>query len=58
VSKTTTIATGRITAADIITITYVEPFDSPAVAFVRWPANHRSRTLTGCQRSPTRSWGC
>jgi hypothetical protein len=37
VSKSTILATGRISAADIITITYVEPGDSPPAIFVRWP---------------------
>jgi hypothetical protein len=37
-SKSTILATARITAADdIITVTYVEPADSPPVIFVRWP---------------------
>jgi len=36
-SKSTILATGRITAADIITVTYVEPGDSPPVVFIRWP---------------------
>ena len=36
-SKSTILATGRISAADIITITYVEPGDSPPAIFVRWP---------------------
>jgi len=36
-SKTTTLATGRITGAEIITIQLVEPSDSPPVVFLRWP---------------------
>ena len=37
-SKSTILASGRVTAADdIITVTYTEPADSPAVIFVRWP---------------------
>jgi len=37
VSKSTILATARINAADIITITYVEPADAPGAVFVRWP---------------------
>jgi hypothetical protein len=37
VSKTTVLATGRITGAEIITITYVEWSDSPPVVMIRWP---------------------
>jgi len=37
-SKTTTLATSRIAAADIITIQLVEPSDSPSVVFIRWPS--------------------
>ena len=36
-SKSTILATGRVSAADIITVTYVEPGDSPPAIFVRWP---------------------
>jgi hypothetical protein len=37
VSKTTVLATGRITGAEIITISYVEWSDSSPVVFIRWP---------------------
>jgi hypothetical protein len=37
-SKSTILSTGRVTAADdIITITYLEPTNSPPTVFVRWP---------------------
>ena len=37
-SKSTILSTGRITSADdIITVTYMEPADSPARIFIRWP---------------------
>jgi len=36
-SKTTMLATGRITGAEIITVQLVEPSDSPPVVFIRWP---------------------
>ena len=36
-SKSTILSTARINAADIITVTYVEPGDSPPAIFVRWP---------------------
>ena len=36
-SKTTVLATGRITGAEIITITHVEWSDTPPVVMIRWP---------------------
>jgi hypothetical protein len=37
-SKSVILSTGRVTPTDdIITITYVEPDDSPPTVFVRWP---------------------
>ena len=35
--KSTILATARVSAADIITISLVEPSDAPAAVFVRWP---------------------
>jgi hypothetical protein len=37
VSRTTVLATGRITGAEIITITHVEWSDSRPVVMIRWP---------------------
>jgi len=37
-TSSTILATGRVTAADIITVTYVEPDGSPPIIVVRWPA--------------------
>ena len=49
-SKSTILSSGRVTAADdIITVTYVEPADSPAVIFVRWP---RDVSVTAPNRLP------
>jgi hypothetical protein len=36
-SKTTMLASGAITAGDEISIELIEPTDTPAVIFVRWP---------------------
>ena len=36
-SKTTTLATGRISGAEIITVQLVEPVDAPTVIMIRWP---------------------
>ena len=48
-SKTTVLATGRITGAEIITITYVEWSDSPPVVMIRWPGQP---SLTDPDRLP------
>ena len=54
-SKSTTLASSRITSADdIVTITYVEPLDAPPAVFLSLP----SPPPTGCQQSPTPSWPC
>jgi hypothetical protein len=37
VSKSTILATARINAADIITLTLTEPAGSPPAILVRWP---------------------
>lgn len=37
-SKITTLASGQITAVDVLTIELVEPDETPAVVIVRWPA--------------------
>jgi hypothetical protein len=49
VSKTTVLATGRITGAEIITITHVEWSDSPPVVMIRWPGQP---SLTDPNRLP------
>ena len=49
VSITTVLATGRITGAEIITITYVEWSDSPPVVMIRWPGQP---SLTDPNRLP------
>jgi hypothetical protein len=49
VSKTTVLATGRITGAEIITITQVEWSDSPPVVMIRWPGQP---SLTDPNRLP------
>jgi len=36
-SKSTILATGRISASDIITVTLIQPDGSPAIILVRWP---------------------
>jgi len=36
-SKTTTLATGRISGAELVTVQLVEPADAPAVIMIRWP---------------------
>ena len=48
-SKTTVLATGRITGAEIITITHVEWSDSPPVVMIRWPGQP---SLTDPNRLP------
>jgi hypothetical protein len=48
-TTTTTLATARITAADIITITLVEPADAPAMILIRWPGQP---SVTAPQRLP------
>ena len=35
-SKTTQLASGRITGADIITVQLVQPSDAPTVIMIRW----------------------
>ena len=35
--KTTTLASGRITGAEIITVQLVEPSNAPTVIMIRWP---------------------
>jgi hypothetical protein len=37
-SKITTLASGQITAVDVLTIELVEDNETPAVVIVRWPA--------------------
>ena len=37
-SKITTLASGQITAVDVLTIELVEADETPAVVIVRWPA--------------------
>jgi hypothetical protein len=49
VSKTTVLATGRITGAEIITITHVKWSDSPPVVMIRWPGQP---SLTDPNRLP------
>lgn len=49
VSKTTVLATGRITGAEIITITQVEWSDSSPVVMIRWPGQP---SLTDPNRLP------
>jgi hypothetical protein len=49
VSKTTVLATGRITGAEIITITHVKWSDSPPVVMIRWPGQP---SLTDPSRLP------
>jgi len=49
VSKTTVLATGRITGAEIITISHVEWSDSPPVVMIRWPGQP---SLTDPNRLP------
>lgn len=48
-SKTTVLATGRITGAEIITITQVEWSDSSPVVMIRWPGQP---SLTDPNRLP------
>ena len=48
-SKTTVLATGRITGAEIITITHVKWSDSPPVVMIRWPGQP---SLTDPNRLP------
>ena len=36
-SKTTTLATGRIGGAEVITVQLIEPADAPNVIMIRWP---------------------
>jgi hypothetical protein len=49
VSKTTVLATGRITGAEIITITHVKWSDSSPVVMIRWPGQP---SLTDPNRLP------
>jgi hypothetical protein len=50
-SKSTILATGRVTAADIVTVTYIAPADAPPLIMLRWPdapsvtAPHRLQSL-------------
>jgi hypothetical protein len=36
-SKTTTLASGQITAADEISIELIQPADTPPIVLLRWP---------------------
>jgi hypothetical protein len=38
VNKSTTLASGQITATDTITVELIEADETPAVIIVRWPA--------------------
>jgi len=36
-SKSVILASARVTGAEVITITYIEPADAPSTIMLRWP---------------------